>query len=226
VTNPGYPYGTPATHSEFSWDNTGGDIVNKVGVTPYPDGYGWDGTATGTKVGEVDHALETYELVFSETDWQGERGNGIGTLPATVTIKQPDPIPTSTDMNSRLFNPKALVIYQDNTQEPFDENISQINRSSFSLGDPEKIKDGTLFTTSAMDGPAPTGTFVRAIYNSRDNTINYYYHDSETLRWIISKEPYVPTGNTGRLYHIISSKRDRGGRYVYKWIPFTRRRLI
>lgn len=187
-----YPYGDNSQEPPATYGESAGDIMHTPTGADIPSGY--DGTGTGTPAGETDKPLNTYELKFSETNAIGERGAGIGTLPSTTTVLQPTPPPISTDANSRFFNPRALVIHQDNTKPFFDDNLSQINRQYFSLENAEKVKDGTLYTTSAIDGLAPTGSFLRAHYNSKDNTLNYYYFDSQTLRWIISKEPYQASG--------------------------------
>lgn len=217
-----YPYGDPSPSSPIYYGNIAEEPINTDGSAPYSSAY--DGTATGTRTAQTNQPLDTYPLVFSETDITGERGRGIGTLPAEVTIKQPDAPPETTDMNSRLFNPKALVIYQDNTEEPFDPTIRQTNRHLFSLENPEKVKDGTLLTTTGLETQPNSGSLVRAVYNHRENTITYYYFDSQTLRWIISKEPYQPAAGIADYSQVFPSR--KGGRYVYEWRQFVGRRLI
>ena len=122
------------------YGNVGGDIVNRPDVADWPDGYGWDGTATQTGVGFTDKPLESYPLIFSETNAQGERGHGIGTLTATVTIRQPEPAPNFSSTNSPTFDPRATVIYQDNTQEQYDKNVPNVNRQYFSLENPDTLE--------------------------------------------------------------------------------------
>jgi len=187
---------------------------------------GYDGTATNTKVGGTDLPLANYDFIYSTTDALGQRGHGIGTLPGHVTIRPQDTIPIASDMNSKFFNPKALVIYQDSRDTPFDENITQLNKQFFSLQDPEKVRDGTEFYTTAFEGQTLTGTFLRAHHNPKDQTMTYYYFDSKTLRWIISKEPYKPKSQTStNLSNMVFSPRGVGIGRVFKWIPFHYRKL-
>lgn len=222
---PNFPYGDPAPEVPGVYLTVGGDIVDSPDKSNYPSGHGWDGSGTGTGVGFTDQPLESYDIVFSEANDIGERGHGIGTVPATVTATKPAEIPISSNMNDRLFNPRALVIYQDNTKEPFDPNLCQVNRQYFSLENPQTAKDGAAFDTLGYEGLTATGSFVNSFFNPRDNTITYYYFDSKSLRWIISKESYQPTSSSGKLYNLIFSSRARGSQYVYKWIPFVGRIL-
>lgn len=220
-----FPYGDLSPTIPVLYGGPGGDIVKKPGVAPWPDGYGWDGTATGTGVGFTDKALTSYELKFSETDYEGRKGNGIGTLPAKVTIVPPTPPPKFSSTNSATFDPRAIIIYQDNTVEQYDKNVPNINRQYFSLENAEKVKDGILLNTTSQEGLAPTGSFVNSVFDPKHNTIKYYYFDSQTLRWIISKESYQPSATQGRLYNITFSSRAHE-KFVYRWVPFQRRRLM
>ena len=51
---------------------------------------------------------------------------------------------------------------------------------------------------------------------------------TRTNRWIFSKVPFVPTNpNAGNYSGIVfPSSREKGARFVFKWIPFQYRRLI
>ena len=71
-------------------------------------------------------------------------------------IRNPPP-PEQSDANSPFFNPKALVIFQDHTKPPYDPNITQLMRPSFSLQNPETTRDGALLFTTAFDGNAASG---------------------------------------------------------------------
>jgi len=220
-----FPYSDVGPQLPTEYGNVAGDVVDRYDVPSIPSGY--DGTATGTGTGDTDRPLDTYELVYSETDWQGERGHGIGTLPSTVIIEPQESPPESSDRNSAFFNPRALVIYQDSTKEPYDPNISQINRNYFSLENLETVKDGTLLDPCTAGGIGPTGSFVRTAFNPKENIMTYYYFDSQTLRWIIAREPYNPKVDyPGALFSILFSSRQQGSRNVYEWRPFGRRRLI
>jgi hypothetical protein len=223
-----FPYGSNTSELPALYGGIGPDdsIVNKPDGVALFDGY--DGTGTGTQSGGTDLSLDNYGILYSEANAIGERGRGIGTLPTTVTFTPPPAQQILSNMNDRYFDPRAMVIYQDSRQEPFDPELLQINRQYFSLEDANiaKIKDGALLNTTAIEGLTTTGSFVKAQFNPRENTTTYYYFDSQTLRWIISKEQ-APTLNPRRgLFNILFSSRERGSRYVYKWVPFKGSRII
>lgn len=201
-------------------------IVDKPDVENIPDGF--DGTGTGTPSNGTDLDLDKYLLRFSESNYLGERGRGLGTLPTTVSFLSPDNIPQSSNANDKLFNPRAMVIYQDSREEPFDSDIAIINRNLFSLEDANiaRIKNGILLNTTGYEGMIPTGSALRSQYNARDNTITYYYFDSRTLRWIISTEPAPVKSPRAGIFNIIFASREPGDRYVFRWHPFKGRRLI
>lgn len=228
VTGSKFPYGDQSPSLPVQWGNFGPNslIVDKPGTVNMFDGY--DGTATGTVSGGTDLTLEEYQILFSERNAIGERGRGIGTLPADVTVTDPAPPPQSSNMNDQYFDPRSLVIYQDSREAPFDPELLQINRQFFSLEDSnsEKIKDGILLNTTALEGLAPTGSFLRAHFNPRDNTTTYYYHDSQTLRWIISKEQAPVKNPRSGLFNIVFSSRSPGDRHVFRWIPFKGSRIV
>lgn len=226
-TKTSFPYGTSGPEPQGTWSSFGpnSNIVDKPGVVNIFDGY--DGTGTGTTTGGTDLELDEYLIKFSETNSIGERGRGLGTLPSTVTIVPEAASPQTSDRDARLFNPRALVIYQDSRKTPANPDVLSINRQFFSLENTERVKDGVLLSNMGLEGPAPTGSLVRTHFNPRDNTITYYYHDSQSLRWIISKEPFTPKSvrETG-LQNITFSSRSPGSRHVFKWIPFKGSRLI
>lgn len=222
-----FPFGSVGQHVPGIFGNTGGVNVDTTTPPNFPDGY--DGTATGHAPGGTDLPLTDYDLIYSEYDSEGERGHGIGTLPAQVTVRVPPPTPpsTSSKMGDKFFNPRALVIYQDSRDVPYDTNIPQINRQFFATENTETVRNGALLFNTALEGLQPTGSFLRAHFNPRDQTITYYYFDSATLKWIISKEPYVPKSpEINNLSRIIFSSRTEGAGLVFKWLPFVGRRLI
>ncbi|HVI40803.1 MAG TPA: chitobiase/beta-hexosaminidase C-terminal domain-containing protein [Anaerovoracaceae bacterium] len=222
-----FPFGDAFPEQTPEYGAMAGITVDSPGIPNIPDGY--DGTATGTSPGGTDLPLSSYQFIYSESDSEGNRGHGIGTLPANVTIRIPEPInpSESSNINSKFFNPKALVIYQDNRETPFDPNMSQINRQFFAMENPEKVRTGALLFNTALDGLQPTGSLVRSQFNPKDQTITYYYFDSSVLRWIISTEPFQPKNpNAGILYNIVFSSRDQGAGLVFRWLPFVGRRLI
>jgi hypothetical protein len=170
-----------------------------------------------------------YEILFSETDSIGRTGKGIGTLPGRVLWVKPRNDNTqkqSSNTASKFFDPKALVIFQDSGEEPYDPSIPRINRPYFDLEDQSKARDGSMLTIT--DAITPAGSFVKAHYNPTHNTMTYYYYDNRVARWIISKEPYHQSQNpTSNLAGIVTrSSRGQGVGMIFKWIPFKYRSLI
>lgn len=217
-----YPYSDNGPKIPAVYDGIGGPpMVHNPDLTGYFDGY--DGTATGTAGDVTDQTIDNYDLIYSTSNYLGERGNGIGTLPAKVTFK---PTPDSPEIDSSrnlLFNPRAKVIYQD-SRNPTD--ICMINRSDFALVNTETYRDGTQLDVPGADYVVTSGSFVSSHYNPVEKTLTYYYFDSLQLRWIISKEPFDARDNpAGDLSGGVFSS-SRGSSKVYKWYPFTRRRLI
>jgi len=225
-TLPMFPYGDPTPTLPVVYGNIAEPPVDAPDVPGIPDGF--DGTGTGTYANETDEPITSYEIKYSDSNVLGERGHGIGTRPAEVIIDDPQTEyrPEFSNPKDRFFNPKALVIYQDSRDEPFDEGTSIINRQYFSLENPEIVKDGILEDTTAYEGLTVTGSLVRTYFNPNDNTMTYYYFDSQVLRWIISTEPYTPNRETSILTGLVFSSRNQGDQHVYKWRPFAGRRLI
>ena len=160
----------------------------------------------------------------SDEDAEGNQGTLIGTLPANTTIIDTPPPPEQTDQFTNTFNPKALVIFQDFSQEnPNDP--PQINRQYFSLEDPERARDGAYFSTG-QDAPPPSGAFINAHYNPRTGDITHYYRDALTNRWIISTAPYQPNPNNDNLVQAAMNNRSPGSKFVFEWIIGQRRVLF
>lgn len=222
----GFPYGKGFSNKPFDRSGTDGITVNSAEVPNIFDGY--DGTATGTVTGGTDLDLSEYLIKYSESNRANtEKGRGIGTLPAQVDVVKPNPPPSSSDRNEKLFNPRALVIFQDSRFPPSDPNVVNINRQFFDLGNPEKNRDGILFNTTGFEGNAVSGSLVRTQFNPRNNTLTYYYFDSHALRWVISTEPYSPKSpRISGLQKILFSQRREGDSKVFRWIPFKGSRLI
>lgn len=224
-----FPFGDNGPIVPIQYGPSGGITVDSPDLPNEPAGY--DGTGTNTVAGGTDlpYTLESYEIKYSDMNTIGEFGRGVGTLPAHTTIRVPTPTSPSSSSKAgdKLFNPRAMVIYQDSRDAPYDPNISQLNRGFFSFQDIEKSKSGGVLLNTAFDNGNVTGSFVRAYFNPRDNTITYYYRDSDTNRWIISKELFVPRNdNITSLHQIVFSSRDQGAGLVFKWIPFMYRKLI
>lgn len=221
-----FPFGDNGPLNPVTYGNTGGIVVDNPSIPNIPDGY--DGTATGTYADGTDLPLTSYQFIYSTSNSLGETGRGIGTLPSITTILVPKPMSpsSSSKASDKFFNPKAMVIYQDSREMPYDD-VSQLNRGIFSLQNAERSRNGALLLNTAFDSSSPTGSFLRSHYNQRENTITYYYRDSDTGRWIISVEPYQPkNSNIGSLYKMVLPSRQQGIGFVWKWIPFMSRKLI
>jgi hypothetical protein len=206
------------------YGNTGGVTVDSPDIEGIPDGY--DGN--GQLVGETDlpYNRQNYEIKYSLTDNKGNTGRGIGTLPANVVIEEKLPPPNSTNANSRFFDPKAMVIFQDGREEPELGNVPLINRQFFSLGDNERIRNGSMYYTTALDGNSPTGSMLVPRYNPKDDTWTYYYRDSETNRWIISVEKNRESNNAKLMSQVLMPNRSLADKKVFRWIPFKRSYLL
>ena len=220
-----FPFGDLSPRLNVSYGKSGGLTVDDPSIENIPDGY--DGTATGTVSNGTDQELIDYEIRYSDANALGEIGKGLGTLPAKTTIVVPPPRSpsTSTSSHSKLFNPRAMVIYQNSSDET---DISQLNRASFSLQNIEVLRNGSVILNTAFDSSSITGSFVKSFHNTKDNTVTYYYRDSDTNQWIISTEPYTPRNSElGALYKMVLPSRSvKGSQFVFRWIPFMSHRLI
>lgn len=208
------------------YGNTAGITVDAPDLPGIGDGY--DGTGTGKFADYTDLPLDDYEIIYSETNYIGETGKGLGTLPAHVTIRIPFPVQEpsvgtgSNKTSSLLFNPKSLVIFQD-SREP--DPIPTVNRPFFSLENQEKARYGVGYFTTAFEGNTVHGSALKSQYNPTDGTITYYYRDSLTNRWIISKTPYTPQPQgINNLSRIVFGRGEGVGK-VFKWILFKYRTL-
>lgn len=220
-----YPYGT----NEFQPTNIflspgeAGITVNNPDLPSTGTGFDGDGYATGLTNASYD--LENYSIIYSQTDFEGQTGLGVGNLPATVTILPETPIPNTTEQFTSTFDPRAFVIFQDFSKEN-PEDPPQINRQFFNLQDSDKVRDGNNYFTCGLDAPSVSGSFLRAHYNPRTNELTHYYRDNWTNKWIISTAPYQPLGSfDGNLAGIVLSKQPGAG-FVFQWLSFTRRVLF
>jgi len=214
-------FGSQSPEPNVRYGNTAGVTVDSLDKDGPSDGF--DGTATGTSAVNPDETYnrQNYDIKYSDKTTTMS-GPGVGNLPAEVTIQVPPPVSNYSDANSKLFDPKALVIIQDGREEQEDPNQVLINRQFFSMADNEKIRDGVMFQTTGLEGNQPTGSFLRPQYNARDNTWTFPYRDSETNRWIFSIEPAKKAPNTGAMKQVLLPSRTFGQRKVFRWIPFKR----
>lgn len=227
VRGAGFPFssqGNPIVQGQYL--NAGGLYVNDPLEQQIPDGY--DGTGTGTPSNYTNQNVYSYDLLFSETNSIGERGLGIGTIPAAVTVVRDisNSPQESSIAESAFFNPKALVIFQDASKEDYDPEVPKVNRPYFNLENEEKSRDGMLKQASEVQ--PPMGSALRQIFNPKDNTIQYSYFDSRTSRWIFSKVPFTPKNPNMDNYSsiVFSSRSGPGHRFVYQWLPFRYRTLF
>lgn len=222
-----YPFGNPPYQpkQEFTNPATQGVTVYDPTLPATPTGFNADGYPTGFT--NQPWNIENYQIPYSTTNAEGQMGPGIGTLPANAYYN-PNYDPAydgeQTQQFTSTFNPKALVIFQNFSQED-PNDPPQINRANFTLENTERARDGTYYFNSGPDGaPPPSASFITAKYNPRTNEITHYYRDSWSNQWIISTSPFMPNGGSydGNMSHMPIAW---GGK-VFEWIPFQRRVLF
>lgn len=220
-----FPYGTNPIEPTTKFTNPGsvGLNVNDPALPSTPTGYDANSQPTGQT--NQPYNFQNYDIIYP-------RGNSIneplkvGQLPSKITTRPRPADPETTNYNSKLFDPKALVIYQDAAKEDRTKP-PMINRAHFSAENNERVKTGNNFFVSGLDAPPTTGAFVRSSYNPRENTMTYYYYDQIANKWIISKQPYQPKNpDAGALYQIKFSRNHKGAGVIFQWIPFSRRVLF
>jgi hypothetical protein len=239
-----YPYGTPPFQPRQEYLNPAdsGVTVNDPSRPTIPNGY--DGFGNPTDFTNKPYNTLNYQIRYEDRDAEGDTGYGligngmvgpgIGNVPGDVTLPYPSAVqldtgptssqgPEQTNQFTSTFDPRAMVIFQDFSQED-PNDPPQINRQNFTLEDPERARDGTYYYNTGLDASAPaSGTFIRSQYNPRTNTVTYYYRDSWSNKWIISTAPFQPNGTyDGNLAQVATAF----GGHVYEWLPFTRRVLF
>lgn len=236
-----YPFGTPPFQPQQGYTNpaNAGPYAGAV-FDPSQPSFSNAFDAKGNPSGQTNQPFDrtNYQIVYTDRNAEGQQGGNIGNLPAKTRIAgtpsdiQPDTAQTSnqgpefTEQFTTLFDPRAQVIFQDFTKED-PNDPPQINRQFFTLENPERARDGTFFFNTGQDATAPaSGSFVRAHYNPRTNTITHYYRDSWSNKWIISTAPYQPNGTfDGNLAQQAMGTKSGAG-VVFEWLPFTRRVLF
>jgi hypothetical protein len=243
-----YPYGTPPFEPKQQFLNPADSGVTVYNPAKPAQPTAFDGAGNPTAYTNKPYDSSHYQITYSFRDAEGASnvgliGNGqiggpLGNVPGAVTLP-PGTIgdiapntaqtgqqgPEETSQFTTMFDPRAMVIFQDFSKEdPTDP--PQINRQYFSLEDPERVRDGTLYFNTGQDASAPvSGSFVRAHYNPRTNEITHYYRDSWSNRWIISTSPYQPNANYSGNSDLAASAMGRSSK-VFEWIPFQRRVLF
>jgi chitobiase/beta-hexosaminidase-like protein len=225
--NPNYRYLNPA--------DAGTTVYNPL-CPSYPDGYDGMGNQDGYT---NDPNVNDYLLIYSESNYLGETPRGVGNLPAGTTtpiIGSQYPIeyePEQSAYAAKVFDPRAMVIYQDATLDGYLDPV-MVQRSDFSLENPEIVRDGDLLYNVGLDSPPTLGSFVNSFYNARTNMLTSYYRDPSVNRWIISSYPYQNTNtNAGALDSFVFARpglpvagAEGGGHRVFHWIPFLYRTII
>jgi hypothetical protein len=195
-----------------------GLIIDNGNVQNVLDGYDSD----GNRVGSIDEGVGRLDFIYSETDGKGNVGRGIGTV-SYSTIREPESPPDQSSVNNKFFNPRAKIIFQ-SYEDTENQDISMLNRSQFTLINPEKFNGGSQYYYNPGTLQT-TGGALRQHFNPKDSTITYYYFDSASLRWVISKEKFLPSISTNYA-NIVPVSRTSGTGLVFKWYPFFRSRII
>jgi hypothetical protein len=221
-----YPFGTPPIQPMGTYLNPGdaGTTVDNQELSRTNTAF--DGQGNPAAYTNKPYNIENYPIVYSTTDNLGQTLPHVGNLPGTVKVIPESEPPNTTQQYSNVFDPRAFVIFQDvSLEDP--TTPPNINRQFFTLENPERSRDGNSYFNTALDAPPVSGSFLRSHYNPRDNTITYYYLDTWTNKWIISKTPYQPGGGTwdGNLSGMVLSNKPGAG-FVFQWLPYTRRVLF
>ena len=190
-----YPFGNNPPQPETIFGNPAnvGVTVDNPALPQISNGF--DGAGNPNNFTNQPFDIINYNIKYSTTNAEGEMGRGIGSIPAKPRIDPPQPSigPEQTNQFSNTFNPKAFVTFQNLADENPNDPPS-INRMSYTLENPERARDGDYYYNSGLDAPPTSGSFVRSEYNPRTNEQTFYYYDSWTNKWIISTQPFEPTG--------------------------------
>ena len=235
-----YPYGNPPFQPKQGYTNPAdagayGGAVDNPALPQIPNAF--DAQGNPSNFTNQPYNTLNYQIVYTDRNAEGEQGGGIGNVPGKTTVPYPSDVqidpgqtsnqgPEQTDQFTAMFDPRAMVIFQDFSKED-PNDPPQINRQFFTLENPERARDGTFYFNTGQDATAPTsGSFVRAHYNPRNNTITHYYRDSWSNKWIISTAPYTPNGPfDGNMAQQAMGFKSGAG-VVFEWLPFTRRVLF
>lgn len=220
-----YPFGTNPLQptNEFLSPGDAGITVDNPALSATSTGF--DGAGNPNAFTNQPFNSENYSIAYSTRDAEGQSGLGVGNLPAKATIISEPAIPETTEQFTTTFDPRAFVIFQDLTKED-PNDPPQINRQHFTL-EGDKARDGNAYFNTGLDAPPVSGSFLRQHYNPRTNMMTYYYLDTWTNKWIISTQPYVNNNpGAGNLDNGPVGGRHPGSKYVFEWLPFTRRVLF
>lgn len=167
----------------------------------------------GNEVRSTDKDLNDLDIKTSEYDSLGIPNPERTTydfikFPVSISFKR-DPEVDSLD--NVYFNPKASLIRIDgSTREAYDAQVVRfVNRSYGSI----EAGKNSQYENPLKKSNLITGNLVRYAYNPSTGIIVFYYFDSKSSRWIISKQKtdkktFDFSGNPGR---------SRLGKYVFRW---------
>lgn len=212
------PFGDMLQEIPPQFGSAAGLIIDDASIPNTLDGY----DAYGNQAGSIDQGISGLLFTYSETDVKGNVGRGIGTLPYNKIIER-SADPNYSSVNDKFFNPKAQVIFQsyDDTEN---QDITPLNRQFFSFANQEKLNGGANHYVESGYLQAH-GQALRQHFNPKDSTITYYYFDSVALKWLISKEKYIPKVSNNYA-EMIPVSRSNGAGLVFKWYPFMWKRII
>lgn len=219
-TNDPYPFGDfPYPYpSNFTGVASAGYTTDDPALPQTSSGFNAFGQPDGyTNETPIGVPTKSLPVIYSESDREGIQGPGIGTVPQS-TIVPSKPIPEQSTVGSPLFDPRALVVYQDLTK-PQDPGLPPfIHREHFTLEDVDHVRQGNQYFNTALDSPPVSGTFLRQHYNPTDNTMNYYYLDTWQNRWIITKTPAPNNPINNYSSNVVAS--GNGAGFVFQWVLF------
>jgi hypothetical protein len=221
-----YPFGDPEAmlHPPQKFENPGdaGFNVNDPAKTIRYTAFDAEGNSLPqSNYPFIGIPAKRFPIKLSDQNEEGLMGRGIGTLPQYTPLTPPAP-PETSSIDDALFDPRAMVVYQDFTQAPDPTLPVTVNRMSFTLENDQLTRQGSLYYSTYADGNPPnSGTFLRQHFNPTDGTTTYYYIDTWTNRWVISKTK-VPLGSIPNLWAEtkMGNGRDQGSNKVYQWVPF------
>jgi len=218
-----FPFGSnsPIPNVEYGNPGNAGTTVYNQSL-PTAVSQGFDGAGNPAVFTNKPKEFYQFNEIYSTTNYEGEILPGTGNLPAPVQIigsQYPQGYnQTSSSTADKLFDPRALVIYDDSTTaDP--TNPALIMRQNFSLQDNETYRDGALFYGAALDQTTTTAVFVNRAYNSRTNMVTNSYFDSTMNRWVFTSSPYQPTTpGLGNLSRMVFGRGEAGNKvFSWKW---------
>jgi hypothetical protein len=218
------PFGAPSLfpNQQFLGVAAAGLTVDNPQLTEIPQGFDGNGNPTNFTNGQDPYGIpsKSFGYLYSNSGADG----GIGTFPPHTVIRPPPP-PEQSNMASPFFDPRAQVVIQDTTQ-PINPLLPiQINRMQFSMEDVQHTRTGNQMFNTALEGPPTTGGLTRSQYNPVDNSMTYYYWDSTSLRWLVSRQNFQPkptfiTDYSSAMVMGGIPGNPQGAQFVFQWNVF------